>query len=98
MLLSGPDLNNSLLGVLLRFRKEPVALSADIQQMFYSFTVQENDRDVLWFLWFCDNLNNEVVDFRMRVHVFGNSPSPAVAIFGLRKAARDAENKYGVSS
>lgn len=64
--------------------------------MFYSFTVQEKDRDVLPFLWFRDsNLNNEVVDFRMRVHVFGNSPSPAVVIFGLRKAARDAENKYG---
>lgn len=28
--LSGPDLNNKLLGVLLRFRKEPVAFSADI--------------------------------------------------------------------
>lgn len=96
VLLSGPDLNNSLLGVLLRFCKEPVALTADIQQMFYSFTVQENDRDVLRFLWFHDNnLNNEVVDFRMRVHVFGNSPSLAVAIFDLRKAARDVENKYG---
>ncbi|VDI00114.1 Hypothetical predicted protein [Mytilus galloprovincialis] len=31
----------------------------------------------------------------MAVHVFGNSPSPAVATFGLRKTAEMAESKYG---
>lgn len=34
VLLSGPDLNNTLLGVLMRFRREPIALTADVQQMF----------------------------------------------------------------
>ena len=34
LLLSGPDLTNNLLGVLLRFCKDPVALAADIEQMF----------------------------------------------------------------
>lgn len=37
VLMSGPDLNNSLLGILMRFRQEPVAVSSDIQQMFYQF-------------------------------------------------------------
>ena len=31
----------------------------------------------------------------MRVHVFGNSPSPAVAIYGLRRAAREEEDEFG---
>jgi hypothetical protein len=31
VLLSGPDLNNSLIGVLLKFRMEPIAVTADIQ-------------------------------------------------------------------
>ncbi len=31
----------------------------------------------------------------MRVHVFGNSPSPAVAIYGLRRAALTGEQDYG---
>ena len=39
MLLSGPDLTNSLLGVLIRFCQNPVALIADIEQMFHSFLV-----------------------------------------------------------
>lgn len=34
----------------------------------------------------------------MRVHVFGNSPSPAVAIYGLRMAAREAESEYGTDA
>ncbi len=87
MLLTGPDLNNSLLGVLLRFRKESVAITADIQQMFYCFFVKEEDRNFLRFLWFRDNdPSKDIVEYRMKVHVFGNSPSPAVAIYGLRKA------------
>ncbi|VDI69233.1 Hypothetical predicted protein [Mytilus galloprovincialis] len=31
----------------------------------------------------------------MRVHVFGNSPSPAVATLGLRKAAQASELEFG---
>ncbi|XP_051797872.1 uncharacterized protein LOC127531791 [Acanthochromis polyacanthus] len=98
-LLSGPDLNNTLIGVLLRFRKEPVAITADIEQMFYCFVVQEDHRDYLRFLWYEDNdLAKDVVDYRMRVHVFGNSPSPAVAIYGLRMAAKEAEGEYGTDA
>ena len=33
-LMSGPDLNNHLRGVLLRFREKPVAFTADIESMF----------------------------------------------------------------
>lgn len=37
VLFSGTDLINSLLGVLIQFRREAMAILADIQQMFYSF-------------------------------------------------------------
>ena len=88
VLMTGPDLTNSLIGVLLKFRREKVAVTADIEQMFFNFYVHEEDRNYLRFLWFRDNdINNELVEFRMCVHVFGNSPSPAVATFGLRKSA-----------
>ena len=33
--LQGPDLTNNLVGVLLRFREEPVALMADVEAMFH---------------------------------------------------------------
>ncbi|XP_039870639.1 uncharacterized protein LOC120723317 [Simochromis diagramma] len=96
VLLSGPDLNNTLLGVLMRFRKEPVAFSADVQQMFYCFEVREDHRDYLRFLWYEDNDPDQgICDYRMRVHVFGNSPSPAVAIYCMRRAAVEGEEEHG---
>ncbi|KAM9302159.1 protein-glucosylgalactosylhydroxylysine glucosidase [Gastrophryne carolinensis] len=55
VLLSGPDLSNTLLGVLLCFRKEPIAFTEDVQQMFYCFLVREDHRDYLRFLWYKDN-------------------------------------------
>lgn len=36
-----------------------------------------------------------MIDYRMRVHVFGNSTSPAVAIYGLRRAPQQGEEQYG---
>ena len=50
-LLSGPDLTNQLVGVLHRFRLEPVAFMADIQAMFYQVRVPENQRSYLRYLW-----------------------------------------------
>ena len=91
VLLKGPDLTNSLLGVLIRFRREAVAITADIEQMFHNFRVKEEHKDFLRFLWYQDNNPDlPLVEYRMTVHVFGNSPSPAVATYGLRKSVEDA--------
>ena len=96
VLLTGPDLNNSLLGVLMRFRKEQVAITADIEHILHCFVVKEDHRDFLRFLWYRNNdPTSDIVDYRMRVHLFGNSPSPAVAVYGLRRAAKEAEADYG---
>ncbi|XP_049341522.1 uncharacterized protein LOC125806060 [Astyanax mexicanus] len=96
VLLSGPDLNNTLLGVLLRFRKEPVAVTADVQQMFYCFVVRKDHRDYLRFLWYEDSdFAKNIVEYRMKVHVFGNTPSPAIAIYCMRRAAKKGEAEYG---
>lgn len=99
VLLTGPDLNNSLLGVLIRFRKELVAITADIQQMFHCFVVRDDHRDYLRFLWHRDNdPTKDIIEYRMKVHVFGNRPSPAVATYGLRRAAQEHEQVYGTAA
>ncbi|XP_061169198.1 uncharacterized protein LOC133178524 [Saccostrea echinata] len=91
VLLKGPDLSNSLLGILMRFRKEAVAVTMDVEQMFYNFKVSPEHRDFLRFLWHEDNdFNRPLTTFRMTVHVFGNSPSPSVATYGLRKSVESS--------
>ena len=46
-LLKGPDLLSNLVGVLLRFREQQVAVAADIEQMFMQIKVAPSDRAFL---------------------------------------------------
>ena len=98
-LLSGPDLLNSLNGVLLRFRQHHVALMCDIEKMFHQFNVYEADRDYLRFLWWKDgNFNAEPQEFRMKVHLFGAASSPGCANYGLKQLATDNESEFPLGS
>ena len=89
-LLSGPDLTNSVVGVLTRFRQEEVALAADIECMFHQVRVSEQDYDAFRFLWWPeDDLLSHPVDYRMEVHLFGATSSPSCSSFALRRTAED---------
>ena len=96
VLLLGPDLMNNLIGVLMQFCKEKIAVMCDMEQMFHSFCVDPAHRDFLCFLWFEGNdPSKPITEYRMNVHLFGNVPSPAVASHGLRRTASDSEEEYG---
>ena len=95
-LLQGPDQLNSLTGVLTRFRKEEVAITCDIEQMFHSFYVNPDDRDYLRFLWFANNdLTSPIVEYRMNVHLFGAASLPGVANFCLHQTAETHRQEFG---
>ena len=85
MLLQGPDLTSSLLGVLLRFRQGKFSFTADIQKMFYQIRVPEEQRDYLRYFWFPDgDLNKPPEEYRVRVHIFGAVSSPSCSNFVLK--------------
>ena len=95
-LLQGPDLTNSLVGVLTRFRQEPVAFMADIEAMFYQVRVPVTQRNFLRFLWWSEgDLNAELVEYRMVVHPFGAVSSPSCSNFALRHTAKENEDEIG---
>ena len=50
-LLSGPDLLQSLIGIIFRFREYQIALSADIEAMFLQVAVPYNESRCLQLLW-----------------------------------------------
>ena len=50
-LCTGPDLLNSVIGVLIRFRKNDIAIVADVEAMFHQVRVKPLDCDSLQFLW-----------------------------------------------
>ncbi|CAI5635451.1 unnamed protein product [Oreochromis niloticus] len=80
-LLTGPDLTNTLVGVLCRFRKGSVAIMCDIERMFHQFHVKREDQDYLRFLWWENgNLETSPSVYRMKVHLFGAASSPGCAL------------------
>ena len=95
-LLQGPDLTNTLTGVLNRFRQEHVGLMCDIESMFYQVYVAEEYRDLLRFLWWENgDLSKDPIEYRMAVHLFGATSSPGCANFALKKTAQDSECELG---
>ena len=87
-LMQGPDVANSVVGVLIRFRQEHVAVVADIEGMFHQVRVDPNDCDALRFLWWPNgNLQAEPEEYRMKKHIFGATSSPSCANFCLKKTA-----------
>lgn len=94
-LLQGPDLANSLIGVLTRFRQEPVAFIADIDAMFYQVKVPDEDSDLMRFLWWPNgDLEGELEEYKMVVHIFGATSSPSCANYALKQCAKDHEEGF----
>ena len=88
-LLQGPDLTNSLVGVLTRFREHPIAFMADIEKMFYQVRVREDQWRFLRFLWWPKgDLGGRLHEYQMNVHTFGAISSPSIANYALRAIAR----------
>lgn len=94
-LFQGPDLTNNLVGVLIRFRQEPVAVMGDVQSMFHQVRVPEEDRDLLRFLWWPrGDFSKELEEYRMTVHLFGAVSSPSCANFAMRRNAEDHRHEF----
>ena len=92
-LLTGPDLLQNLIYVLLRFRQHPYAVSADIEGMFLQVGVLPSDQLSLRFLWREDPTTNVVV-YQYTRHIFGAKDSPTCANYALQRTARDNAKFY----
>ena len=94
-LLQGPDFTNTLVGVMTRFRPEPIALISDIESMFHQVEVAPDHCDALRFLWWPRNdMEKEPQDYRLKVFPFGAVCSPSCAGYALHRTAQDNEGLF----
>ena len=95
-MLLGLDLAKQTVGVLLRFREEPVAITGDIEAMCNQVNIPVKQISFIWFLWWINSdTQNEVVDHDMTAHVFCGIYSPSCWNYALKKTAVDNVKKYG---
>ena len=94
-LYKGPENTSALVEVLLRFRINPIAVTADIKSMFHQVRVSDEDTKKLSFLWWTtDDFELDPETYEMLVQVFGATSSPSVCGFALRKTADDNRDSF----
>lgn len=90
LLLSGPNLGSTLLGVLLRFREHSVAISSDIEGIFHQVRLLPKDQPLLLFLWRHLERNKQPSIYEWQVLPFGTTwCSPCCATYALRRHVFD---------
>ncbi|KAJ8403170.1 hypothetical protein AAFF_G00353870 [Aldrovandia affinis] len=89
LLLSGPNLGASLLGVLLRFREHSTAISSDIKGMFHQVRLLPEDRPLLRFLWRDLQRDSQPSVYEWQVLPFGTTCSACCAIYALQRHVHD---------
>ena len=89
----GPTLQATLSEILIRFRRHPVALNADISKMYREVQLSPPDRDLHRFVW-RKNTDSELHDYRMTRVTFGVSASPFLAVRTLHQTAEDHGEGY----
>ena len=83
-LMSGPYLTNQILSILGKFRKDFVAVMADIEAMFYQVFVADQVRNLLSFPWWENvDINEQPQHYHMNVHVFWETSSQSCSNYAL---------------
>ncbi|XP_045030441.1 uncharacterized protein LOC123472633 [Daphnia magna] len=87
VLLKGPNLINDIGATLLLFRKKPLSLSGDIQQMFLQVGVKNEDRSDLRFLLRPPGSRKRPIVYEMQRQIFGSLSSRLICSQILRHIA-----------
>ncbi|GFU84372.1 uncharacterized protein TNCV_1252651 [Trichonephila clavipes] len=64
ILANSGDIQDDLFAILLRFRKNKIALTSDIKKMFRMIFIDESQRDLLRIVW-KDSINDSIKTYRM---------------------------------
>ncbi|XP_071647570.1 uncharacterized protein [Temnothorax longispinosus] len=92
-LLSGPKLQQDLLAILLRFRAEAIALTADVKQMFRQIWISPEQCDYQRIVWRFSE-SDPILDYLLKTVTFGFTASPFLAIYCLLQLAHQYREKY----
>lgn len=94
LLLAGPDLLKSLIGILLRFRRFRVAFKSDKKDMFLKIKIRQEDQDAQRFLWRGRDRSGIPEECIFVSMFFGSKSSPVSALFIKQKNAEKFRSIY----
>ena len=90
----GPKLQVEIPAVLTRWREEAVSYGADVKGMFSRIRISEEDSRVHGWLWGYTDRAPLLTVHRHRRLVFGDGPSPCLALAVMQRTAQDYGDGY----
>ncbi|GFV30693.1 DUF1758 domain-containing protein [Trichonephila clavipes] len=97
ILANGGVIQDDLFAILLRFRKNKIALTSDIKKMFRLIFIDESQRDLLRIVW-KDSIDDSIKTYRMNRVVYGTTCAPFLAQRVLKQLVTDDGHKYPVAA
>ena len=96
--LPGPKLQADMFSILVRFRKELVALVGDVSQMYHQLALTVEDRPLHRFLWRNMDQSKEPEVYEFLRYVFGGCYCPFCAQYVWQKHADDHQTEYPLAA
>ena len=90
----GPNLLNNLLGILVRFRENEVAMIGDIKKMYHSVKIGTVEQHTHRFLWRDMDTYRDPDTFIVQTVSFGDKPAGTIPTVALRKTADMREKDF----
>ena len=94
----GPKLQRDLFDVLLRFRRYPIAVVCDIEEMYLRIGITESDKPYHRFLWRKMDESHSPEAYEFDGIVFGVNSSPFQAQFVLQQHARQYQSTFPMAA
>ncbi|GFY03847.1 integrase catalytic domain-containing protein [Trichonephila clavipes] len=85
---NGGIIQYELFSIIIRFRKQPIAITADIEKMYRMILITPSQRDYLRILWKSDK-NDPVSKYRLNTVTYGTTSAPFLATRTLKQIAID---------
>ncbi|GFX89933.1 integrase catalytic domain-containing protein [Trichonephila clavipes] len=93
ILANGGVIQDELFAILLRFRKNEIALTSDIKKMFRMIFIDESQKYLLRIVW-KDSIDDSIKTYRMNRLVYGTTCAPFLAQRVLKQLVTDDGHKY----
>jgi hypothetical protein len=89
----GPNFIADLVKVLVQFRRSPIALTMDVKEMFLQVQMAPRSRKFHRFVfqWLGQT---SLTEYQFTRHPFGNTGSPCIAMFIVRRRAEELRDRY----
>ncbi|PFX19092.1 hypothetical protein AWC38_SpisGene16530 [Stylophora pistillata] len=95
---AGPKLQKDLFDVLIRFRRNPIALACDIKEMYLQVEIEERDRPYFRLLWRDLDSSRKPDVYEFSRVVFGKNSAPMEPQFVAQENARRHQDEYPLAA